>query len=101
VLLEEHLGRDVIHRLTRAAACCARSPPRFVRGKELALQRNLDAEAFKGFSKSVCTSRGGSAGAVLEGRQAEDDSCSADLRGQCGNLLSSALHALIGYDLER
>lgn len=101
VLLEEDLGCDVIHRLAGWAAGRASPPPRFVRGKELALQLNLDADSFKSFSEAFCASRGGSAGAVLEGWQTEDDSCRTDLRGEGGNLLRSAFHTLIGHDLER
>jgi hypothetical protein len=67
VFLENHLGCNVINRLARRAPRRTRSPPRFVRGKEFALERNLDTESFKGFSESVCSSRSGSAGAVLEG----------------------------------
>jgi len=100
VLLEEDLGCEVIHRLARRAAGGARPPARFVCRKELALQCNLDAESFKGFSKSFCASRGGAAGAILEGRQTEDDSCRTDLRSEGGNLLRRAIHTLIGHYLE-
>jgi hypothetical protein len=100
VLLEEHLGCNVIHRLTGGAPCRARSPTRFVRGKKFVLQRNLDTESFKGFSESVCTSRGGSAGAVLEGGQTKDDSRRTDLCCQVGNLKSRPIDPRIWHDLE-
>jgi hypothetical protein len=101
VLLEDDLGCDVIHRLARGAADSACPPPSFIRRKELALQINLDAESFKGLGESICASRGGTTGAVLEGWQTEDDSCRTDLRGESGNLLRPALDTLIGHDLKR
>ena len=101
MLLEEDLGCNVIHRLARRAANSARPPPRFIRGKELALQRNFDAESFEGVSESFCASRGGSAGAVFESRQTEDDPRCTNLRSEGGNLLRCAFHALIRHDLER
>ena len=67
MLLEDHLGCNVVYRLTGGAPRCTRSPAGFVCGKEFALQCNFDTEGFKGFSESVCSSRSGSAGAVLEG----------------------------------
>jgi hypothetical protein len=99
VLLEEDLGCNVIHRLVRWAAGSTRPPTRFVRRKELALQSSFNAESSKCFCEPFCASRGGSAGAVLEGWQTEHDSCRADLQGQGGNLMRGAIHTLIWHDL--
>jgi hypothetical protein len=100
VLLEEDLGRDVVNRSARRAACGSRAPARFVGSEELFLKNDLHSELGECLGEKLCAARCGPPGAIFSGRQADNDTRSTVFSGDGEYLSGRTIDALVGNNLE-
>ena len=100
-LLEQNLGRKVVHPATPGSSGFMRPTARLVGRQELALQLNLDPHGAKMLGEQVAPPGRRARGAVSQRGQSNDNAPSSDTLGSIRYQLCRCRHTVADHDLER